>query len=356
MRALLLAAAALALSVGAVRAESEMRENPFGVLEFLYWDHDWNDHQYPDEAAVRKAVRMMKEAGVGMVRIDILWQDVEPRQGDLDYGKYDRLLDILNENGIEVLALLDYCADWASPNGQWNTMPADHSRFLEYVTRTVERYKGKVRYWELWNEPDSPVYWQPQDGLKAYCGLLREVYAAIKKIDPGLTVLNGGLTYELCKVNQLYDNGGKGYFDILNIHMFETPHKPEESARRMNAYVEACARIMARNGDGAKKIWVTETGCPGLKRGVRAKNWWMGENPSEKLQARMVKETYKVLLARPEVEKVFWAFFRDTRSHWKDGTDYLGLVRNDFTAKAGYKAYKETFEAWQAGGKERKAK
>ncbi|MFH0827947.1 MAG: hypothetical protein V1919_02135, partial [Candidatus Omnitrophota bacterium] len=79
---------------------------------------------------------------------------------------------------------------------------------------------------------------------------------------------------------------------------------------------------------------------------VRTKNWWMGKNPSEKLQAIWAKTVYTNLLKEKSVEKIFWAFFRDTNEHWKNGTDYFGLIRNDFSKKPAFEAYKEAYRKW----------
>lgn len=338
--------AALIMSANAVFAADTMKTSPFGVLDFLHWNHSWNNYQYPDDSKVREAAGLMKDAGVGMVRVDFLWQDVEPRRGCFDFTKYDRIVDILSGKGIEILGILGYAADWASPSGSWNDSPLDNSLFIAYARVVVERYKDRIRHWEVWNEPDSSVYWKNQDGLKRYCVLLKEVYGVLKEVDPGCTVLNGGLTHSLANVNRLYDSGGKGSFDALNIHIFENPADTAAAATRVKAYVRACAKVMRRNGDGDKKIWVTETGCPGVRRGKRVKNWWMGENPDEERQAEWLGLLFDTLLAEPQVERIFWAFFRDTKAHWKDGTDYLGLVRNDFSAKPSYRAFEKSYRAW----------
>jgi hypothetical protein len=39
------------------------------------------------------------------------------------------------------------------------------------------------------------------------------------------------------------------------------------------------------------------------------------------------------------VEKIFWAFFRDTPNHFGDGVDFFGLVRNDFSKKPAFTMY-----------------
>lgn len=275
--------------------------------------------------------------------MDFLWQDIEPAAGKFDFEKYDYIAGLLYKNNINLLGLFNYGADWASSCGKWNCPPKDFSLFINYVNKVITRYKDKVKYWELWNEPDSHIYWEPQDGLKSYCALLKEVYIAAKKEDPDCKILNGGFANGISSVNNLYDNGAKDYFDILNIHIFESPLDPE-GIKRVSAYPESAYEVMARNGDGNKKIWVTEIGCPGVKRGLSVKNWWMGENPDEKQQASWVGKVYGELNKSACVEKIFWAFFRDTNKHWDDGTDYLGLVRWDFSRKPAFDEYKKSHD------------
>jgi hypothetical protein len=69
----------------------------------------------------------------------------------------------------------------------------------------------------------------------------------------------------LSSVNKLYDNGAKDSFDIMNIHDFQTPEDPI-AVKRLSGLVNGTYKVMCRNGDGNKKIWVTETGCPESNR------------------------------------------------------------------------------------------
>jgi len=326
-------------------------QSPFGVLEFLHWDHPWNSHKYGRKGDLEKAVALMKEAGVGWVRMDFLWSDIEPESGRLELEKYDRIVDLLAKNNIHILGILNYSTDWASSCGKWNCPPADSGIFIKYAETVIRRYKDRIKYWEVWNEPDSNIYWAAQDGLKSYCALLKEVYAAAKKIDPDCKILNGGLANGIASVNHLYDNGAKDYFDILNIHIFESP-LDAAAIKRVLAYPKLAHKIMLRNGDAAKKIWVTEIGCPGMGAGIESKNWWMGGNPSEEQQAAWVKEVFTKLIKQETVEKVFWAFFRDCKGHWDNGIDYFGLVRWDFSRKPSFLVYQECFNKWKGGHKD----
>lgn len=321
-------------------------KNPFGVLEFLNWNHPWNNYKYSSKRDLEKAILLLQEAGVGWVRVDFLWGDIEPQEGNFDFAKYDRIVKLLRSKGIQILGILNYSTDWASGCGQWNCAPKDNLVFVNYTRKVIERYKGQVKYWELWNEPDSATYWKEQDGLKSYCILLKEFYIAAKQIDPDCKILNGGLANGLASINHLYDNGAKDYFDILNIHSFQTPLQAG-AIKAVANYPELAYKIMQRNGDGNKKIWITEIGCPGLEEGLSTDNWWMGNNPTECQQAAWVEEVYTVLLKDPQVEKIFWAFFRDTKKHWNNGVDYFGLLRWDYSIKPSFKVYKKCFQEWK---------
>lgn len=260
--------------VGAEDSDKDLNmRSPFGVLEFLHWNHPWNNYKYSSKLDLEKAVALMKAAGAGWVRMDFLWEEIEPQAGNFKFDKYDGLVDLLSRNDIGILAILEYSADWAKSCPEWNCPPRENKLFVDYAVRVIERYKDKIKYWEIWNEPDSHTYWANQDGLKSYCALLKEVYIAAKKIDPDCKILNGGLAKGLSSVNRLYDNGAKDYFDILNIHIFENPLQAN-SIKAVTVYPKLAYKVMSRNGDSHKKIWITEIGCPGVKPGLEVKNWW----------------------------------------------------------------------------------
>ena len=257
-----------------------IKNSPFGVLEFLQWNHDWNFYKYSSSEQLQKSIDLMKECGAATVRMDFLWEDIEPKQGSFSFEKYDLIVDLLNKNNITILGLLNYTAPWASVNGKTNHSPKDNKLFVNYAAGVVERYKNKIKYWEVWNEPDSAVYWSDQDGLKGYSGLLKDVYQELKTVDPNCIILNGGLANGIESVRQLYANNTKDYFDILNIHYFDSPLH-ELSIERVVAYPQQAYEVMQKYGDNQKKIWITEIGCPGVRKGIKTRNWWLGENPDE---------------------------------------------------------------------------
>ena len=317
---------------------------PFGVLEFLHWNHSWNNFKYPDKGSLDAAVALMKEAGVCWVRMDFLWQDIEPRQGKLNFEKYDYIVGLLNDNGIRILGLLNYSTEWAS--GAWNKPPKDNALFVKYASAVITRYKGRVGYWEVWNEPDDETYWAPQDHMVRYSSLLKDVYRAAKRIDPGCKILNGGLSKNIIfSLREIYKNGAGKFFDILAIHPFVNPLNEVDVARVKGLY-NGCKKVMRDNADD-KKIWFTELGAPGVEKPDRTNSWWLGLSPTEEEQAAWVRKVYAEILPQmPDCEVIFWAFFRDCKGHWDNGIDYFGLVRWDYSKKPAFLEYKKFADAW----------
>ncbi len=312
-------------------------KSPFGILDFLVWDDDWNRHHY-SFPKVEKAVPLMKEAGVGFIRMDFLWEDIEPKKGEFSFDKYDRLVDLLDKNDIKILGLLHYNVSWNSAH--WFD-PPDPDLFANYARRVVARYKSRVKYWELWNEPNVDIYWKPQDGMKRYTALLKRTYTELKREDATCRLLVGGLSMDfIASLEQLYQQGAKDYFDICNVHPFVTP-VVENALALLIGSISKVRAVMAAHGDAVKPLWITELGCPGMPAGAQTKEWWLGRNSTEDEQARWVEKVYDGLANGREVEKIFWAFFRDTPNHFECGTDFFGLLREDFSKKPAFFAYQK---------------
>lgn len=332
-----------ALIVTPVRAADDPRDSKsrFGVLDFLHWDHDWNAHHYAGDKPER-AMALMKEAGVGFVRMDFLWDDIEPRKGEFVFDKYDRLAAMLGRHGIKILGLLDYNTGWGGDN--WNNAP-DPELFTRYVRQVVKRYKDRVKYWEIWNEPDQEIYWVPQDGMRAYTELLKKVYPAIKEEDPTAVVVLGGLSGgAVLPLKKIYAQGGGPYFDVVNVHPFVDP-LGTDAVNLMRSVYRGVKKVRDANGDAAKPIWFTEIGCPGVDDPAATRPWWLGRNSTEAQQTKWVEKVYSESKKWEGVEKVFWAFFRDTPNHFTTGTDFFGLLREDFSKKPAFEAYKRAVAA-----------
>lgn len=150
-------------------------------------------------------------AGATVMRLDFIWSAVEPQPGKWSWEKMDKLLELGVKNGIELEALLgvtprhaakpEYASafDEALKNAKnkndhavWSMLmgaaPKDES-WISYVSAVTNHYKGKIRLYEIWNEPDLGFWRGTTD---EYIRILRLAYGEIRKNDPNALVLSGG--------------------------------------------------------------------------------------------------------------------------------------------------------------------
>jgi hypothetical protein len=149
-----------------------------------------------DPETLAEAIADLKRVGAKTLRSDVLWHLVEPEQGVWNWERYDALVAALQEADIELIALLAYGNPWASSQTTKDSMypPDDPADFANFATEVAKRYPGKVRRFEIWNEPNAGRFWMP--GLAgdpvAWAELVLETEAALHAFDPSLEVILGG--------------------------------------------------------------------------------------------------------------------------------------------------------------------
>jgi len=131
----------------------------------------------------------------------------------------------------------------------------------ERAREVMEHVKGRVRYVELFNEPNFS--YSPEDYVK----LARPVYDAIKAVDPTVQVLGP----DVCGISPgwyeaFYKAGGKATCDILSVHDYEGHESisPEHWVWKMGEL----RRIMAKYGDEKKPVWQTERAISAVRGGL----------------------------------------------------------------------------------------
>ena len=137
---------------------------------------------------------------------------------------------------------------------------ADLARDLKHVREWVTRYKGRVRFWEVVNEPNLSL------SAKAYADILKQVYPLIKRIDPAAVVMGPatcGIQMSWCE--EFYKVGGGKHVDAISIHDYEGNESID--LFHWNHQMGELRKLMSRNGDAAKEIWQTERAISGLRHG-----------------------------------------------------------------------------------------
>ena len=168
------------------------------------------------------AVSAWQKLGVDTVRLQVSWSRVVPDPGsdtpppgfvaaDPDspgyhWGIIDAAVDRLAAAGIEPILMLDGPPPlWASGNpslGNPRYRPSAPA-FGAFAAAAAQRYGTRADHYILWNEPNLPLWIQPQAncGRKrcspasadTYRAMVNAGYQAIHGVDPAATVLIGAL-------------------------------------------------------------------------------------------------------------------------------------------------------------------
>jgi hypothetical protein len=219
--------------------------------------------RYPEFETLDRPATLVKDLAAGWVREDVQWSRVEPRPGAYDWSWHDRAFDLHRRNGVNIIGVIGPAVGWATPNpndpvdGVTFSAP-DPDQYAAFARAVAAHYKGTVQAWEIWNEPENANFWQPSPDPAAYSRMLIKAAAAIKSVDPGVTVLSGGVVpFDPSFLTAVAANGAWGSFDALSVHAYVDPFTPE-TAQIDVVGIKNVQALAARYGN--KPIWVTEYG------------------------------------------------------------------------------------------------
>lgn len=228
----------------------------FGMSGHLMWR---------DVGTAIKQLDMLRDDGLAVVRFDVSWRGLEPRPGHYAWlDKLDRIVDAAVARHIRPVVTILETPAWANGGRSAWVPPADPNDYAAFTAMLAKRYAGRVDAWEIWNEPDIPLFWQPAPDAAAYGRLLSAASAAIRKANPDATVVGGSVTFGNVEfVKTLYALGLKGTFDVLSVHPYTLTRAPGDERDRyhsLTAILDDVRSVMVAEGDTATPVWVTELG------------------------------------------------------------------------------------------------
>src|SRR5689334_21337169 len=162
----------------------------------------------------------MARARVGTVRVTIPWSEVEPSPGTFDFSEIDPVVAGTASAGLQLLPTLYSSPSWAvdcglAPAGECATVsPVSSARgdaaWRGFVLALVRRYgpngtfwsdtsdafnppNRPIHRWQIWNEVNSPEFFQPKQSAAAYGHLLSASAESIHSADPGARIYLAGL-------------------------------------------------------------------------------------------------------------------------------------------------------------------
>jgi hypothetical protein len=134
------------------------------------------------------------------IKQQVRWEEVEPTQGQYEWGALDVTMDLASQAGVRVMLSVVTAPEWAREPGNQRLEevgpPSDPLLYAGFLTALLERYPGQVHAVEVWNEMNIDREWASIYGLSAqrYVQLLSAAYTAIKAVDPGIIVISGALS------------------------------------------------------------------------------------------------------------------------------------------------------------------
>lgn len=304
-------------------------------------DTRWGfNHVYPDATLQQKA----REAGARWNRWEFRWDTIQPTSGPEQWAPIDQVVDASLAHGLSVEAILISVPAWARepsflPRGLYLSWNDPNNLWGRFVRDTVTRYKDKIRYWEAWNEPDNrEVFWP--GSTADYYQLLKVTYLSVKSIDPGATVLIGGLTYWddpnfLDNILTLMQRdptarANSYYFDDLVWHQYSRPtdilDRVTWSRARLNATI------------GPKGVWLNETNVPAWDESAYNNYHPYQWAATAYEQASYVIQAFAYGVAT-NTERVFVYRFHDVGE-----AQAWGMVRGDGTYRPAYPAFQVAAE------------
>jgi hypothetical protein len=219
---------------------------------------------YPKESRnieqARRDLLLLKTNGIHYLRIAFAWEGVERKRGQFDWSFWDDFVAAANAQGIQLLPYVCYTPEWAASKHTadfWRSPPRDPAAFGEFMYAIASHYKDRVQTWELWNEPDNPEYWT--GNVEQFGEMIRAGSAAVRRADPNIKVVLGGLAWNLKFLEQLLQQPGMATnFDIVNLHSYlETwAANPAETTATQADNAE---RIL-REANAPKPLWMAEVG------------------------------------------------------------------------------------------------
>jgi len=288
-------------------------------------------------------------AGLGFtwIRFDVSWERAQPeKNGPIRWEEFDRIFPAAAKRKLNLLPILTYAPKWAAMPIQeevfFQLAPADPDQFADFAAKAARRYSPMgIHTYEIWNEPNLKGFWEPASDPKDYTEVLKKSYIKIKQVDPKAFIVSGGLAPVKTRdgnisalefLEEVYENGGKNYFDALAFHPYAFPDLPGEKLSpsgwwaRMSNPISSIRSVMDANGDEGKQIWGTEFGVPTFGR----------KDVSESLQAKSIASAAEEMQDMPWLRILFIHTYKDLAADKRFAENSFGLVRFDGTKKPAY--------------------
>ena len=283
------------------------------------------DPQTVEAGQRRETLSALRRAGFAWVRLRFDWGALEPQPGVYDWSAADAWIDDIVAAGLVPLVVLDGSPAWAraeqdrAPADNPLAPPADPQDMASFAAAFAARYGPKVRYYQVWDEPNIAPHWgNHRIEPVAYAQLLKAVAPAIRAADPHAIIAAAALAPtadrghtaidEIYFLQRMVAAGAADSFDAVAIQPFGFGYAPG-NARQLPSVLDfqraaLIRRALAAMGLGDKPLWAVRYGWNRAPNGV-----WGAVTPQA--QAAYAVDAMDLAWRRwPWLEALGWAVDR----------------------------------------------
>ena len=198
------------------------------------------------------------------------WADLEPVPGEFRFERLDAYVSAAQAGQASLLMVLGSAPRWASarPNepGPYGPGSAAEPLSLDdwdrYVSAIARRYKGRIKEYELWNEPyfsDLPAdRGHPgaffTGSVATMVALARRTRAVLDREDPQAVLLTPGFVGGVQRFDMFLSAGGARYVGGVAYHYYA------DADREFVKLHREIRAVMARHGISRLPLYNTESG------------------------------------------------------------------------------------------------
>ena len=334
--------------------------NPFGANFFLDREvEDWKRD---------RTVRMAHEAGIVWAKQQFSWEEIEKRKNQFDWDKSDQIVANFEKHDLQIIARLDRPPAWARKDKNLASAPPDNlNDYGDFIDAFVRRYRGRIHFIQVWNEPNIFPEWgnRPVDPA-GYAALLQIAYTRAKAADPNIRILAAPLAITLGELwapgdsqwramddldylAALYKAGAKDYFDILSANAFglrASPDDPPDPKKLNFQRVALTRKVMEDFGDANKAVWINEYGWNASPPDFDLDRLVWGRVTEQQQAEYTVRGITDARTKWPWLGVFNIWYFRQVGDLTPDRSDYyFRMVDVDFTPRLVYQRIKEVATA-----------
>jgi len=289
-----------------------------------------------------KAYDKVKAIGVKWIRLQSGWQKTERTKGIYDFSWLDSQVNSLLERKMEPWLCLCYgnpiydalAKEYIGSVGcpPIRTEEA-YSAWLKYVKATAEHFKGRITYYEIWNEPEGGWTWRPEPNPEEYAEFCIKTAEAVKQADTSAKIITGSHYDDTMEhFNREFAAGTITISDAVSYHIYNY----DEGLALQR--VEALKGLLKYYGSEKTEIIQGECGSQSESGGNGALSWVRCD---EQMQTKyLLRHVISDLLSGVKFTSVFSCVDMAENLDAKEGAPittcgYFGMLGADFDPKTG---------------------